>query len=56
MFFIIAEYIKLAFYNRVIQVAKIAPDIEDGIEEDEYQYDFRIPEYYSTQEEVDKLV
>lgn len=60
MLFIIAEYIQSKlnrkFYNNVIRIAKIVPDIEVGIEEEEYKYDIRIPECYSSQEELDKLV
>lgn len=59
MFFIIAEYIqsklKINLYSNVIRIAKIMPDIEVGIEE-EYEYAIRIPECYSSQEELDKLV
>lgn len=59
MLFIIAEYIqskfKINLYSNVIRIAKIMPDIEVGIE-DEYEYDIRIPDYYSSQEELDKLV
>ena len=59
MFFIIAEYIqsklKMHFYSNDIRTAKIAPDIELGIEE-KYEYDIRIPECYSSQEELNKLV
>jgi len=59
MFFIIAEYIQSTFkinlYKDVIRLAKIMPDIEMGIEE-EYEYDIRIPECYSSQDELDDLV
>jgi len=59
MFFIIAEYIqsklKINLYSNVIRIAKIMPDIEVGIEE-EYEYDIRIPECYSSQDELDDLV
>lgn len=60
MFFIIAEYIqsklKINLYSNVIRIAKIMPDIEIGIEEEEYEWAIRIPECYSSQEELDKLV
>ena len=66
MFFIIGqslgpigEYIKsnliINLYNSTIHVSKIVPDIEIGIE-DKYVWLFRIPECYSTQEELDALV
>lgn len=60
MLFIIAEYIqsklKINLYSNVIRIAKIMPDIEVGVEEEDYKYDIRIPECYSSQEELDKLV
>ena len=60
MFFIIAEYIQsklnINLYRNVIRVAKIMPDIEFGIEEEKYEYNIRIPECYSSQDELDNLV
>ena len=48
MLFIIAEYIKSYLYKRAISLAKIK------IEYSEIAYN--IPQHYSTQEELDKLV
>lgn len=66
MFFIIAEYIKNTyiknFYVQVIEVIKIIPDIEVGIKsdipfiKDGYEWEIKIPDYFSSQEELDKLV
>jgi hypothetical protein len=62
MFFIIAEYIKNTYiknlYVNIVETAKaikIIPDIEVGIK-DVYEWNIKIPEYFSSQEELDKLV
>ena len=34
----------------------IKNDIEEGLEEEKCPYDFKIPDCYSTQEELDRLV
>lgn len=66
MFFIIAELIKNAYiknlYVNIVETAKaikIIPDIELGIKtdiKDGYEWSIKIPEYFSSQEELDKLV
>lgn len=61
MFFIIAEYVSKLYVNvvRVVQVIKLIPDIELGIKtdiKDGYEWDIKIPEYFSSQEDLDKLV
>jgi len=62
MFFIIAEYIKNNYiknlYVNVVETAKaikIIPDIEVGIK-DGCEWDIKIPDYFSSQEDLDKLV
>jgi hypothetical protein len=69
MFFIITElinkntYVK-NLYTQIVEVAKVVKiipiyDIELGIKTDiknGYEWDFKIPEYFSSQEELDKLV
>ena len=66
MFFIIAElinkntYVK-NLYTQIVEVVKVAkiipiPDIEVGIKADIKEWNIRIPEYFSSQEELDKLV
>jgi hypothetical protein len=63
MFFIIAElinkntYVK-NFYTQIVEVVKIIPihDIELGIKTDIKEWNIKIPEYFSSQEELDKLV
>jgi hypothetical protein len=66
MFFIIAELINKNTYVKnlytqiveVVKVAKIIPihDIELGIKSDIKEWNIKIPEYFSSQEELDKLV
>jgi hypothetical protein len=66
MFFIIAEFInKNAYvknlYIQIVEVVKVAkiipiPDIELGIKADIKEWNIKIPEYFSSQEELDKLV
>ncbi len=66
MFFIIAEYIKNTYiknlYVNIVETAKaikIIPDIEVGIKvdiKDGYEWNIKIPEYFSSQEQLDKLV
>lgn len=66
MFFIIAEYIKNNYiknlYVNIVEAIKILPDIEVGIKtempliRDGYVWEIKIPEYFSSQEELDKLV
>jgi hypothetical protein len=66
MFFIIAEFIKNTYiknlYVNLVQVINIIPDIELGIKtdvpliKDGYEWEIKIPEYFSSQEELDKLV
>lgn len=58
MFFIIAEYVSKLYVN-VFQVVKLIPDIEVGIIEEWNkwdEWDIKIPEYFSSQDELDKLV
>lgn len=61
MLFVIVEYIKNNYiknlYVNLFQAIKI-PDIELGIKDDDYGYEWsiKIPEYFSSQEELDKLV
>ena len=66
MFFIIAElinkntYVK-NLYTQIVEVVKVAkiipiPDIELGIKSDVKEWNIKIPEYFSSQEELDKLV
>jgi hypothetical protein len=70
MFFVIAEFINKNTYIRnlyvniveAVKVVKIIPDIEVGIKadmpliKDGYEWNFKIPECFSSQEELDKLV
>jgi len=66
MFFIIAEYIKNNYiknlYVNIVETAKaikIIPDIEVGLKtdiKDGYEWNIKIPDYFSSQEELDKLV
>lgn len=69
MFFIIAEYIKNNYiknlYVNLVETAKaikIIPDIEVGLKtdmpliKDGYEWSIKIPDYFSSQEELDKLV
>ncbi len=63
MFFILAEYIKNTYiknlYVNFVEVVKIIPDIELGIKsdiKDGYKWEIKIPDYFSSQEELDKLV
>jgi hypothetical protein len=69
MFFIFAEYIKNTYiknlYTQIVEVAKVVkiiPDIEVGIKsdmqliKDGYEWEIKIPDYFSSQEELDKLV
>jgi hypothetical protein len=66
MFFIIAELINKNTYVKnlytqiveVVKVAKMIPinDIELGIKADIKEWNIRIPDYFSSQEELDKLV
>jgi len=66
MFFVIAEYIKNNYiknlYVNIVEVIKIIPDIEIGIKadmpliKDGYEWEIKIPEYFSSQEQLDKLV
>lgn len=69
MFFIITELIKNTYirnlYVNIVETAKaikIIPDIELGIKtdvpliKDGYEWEIKIPEYFSSQEELDKLV
>jgi len=66
MFFIIAEFIKNTYiknlYVNLVQAINIIPDIELGIKvdvpliKDGYEWEIKIPEYFSSQEELDKLV
>jgi hypothetical protein len=58
MFFIIAEYVNKLYVNvfQVVQVIKIIPDIEVGIKTDIKEWEIKIPDYFSSQEELDKLV
>jgi hypothetical protein len=67
MFFIIAEYVTNLCTNvvraaQVVKVIKIIPDIEVGIKtdiplvKDGYEWDIKIPDCFSTQDELDKLV
>jgi len=64
MFFIIAEYVRNLYVNvvQVINVVKIIPDIETGIIpdmlfiKDGYEWEIKIPDYFSSQEDLDKLV
>jgi len=64
MFFIIAEYVNKLYVNvfQVVQVIKIIPDIEVGMKtdipliKDGYKWEIKIPDYFSSQEELDKLV
>jgi hypothetical protein len=66
MLFIITElinkntYVK-NLYTQIVEVAKVVKiipiyDIELGIKTDIKEWNIRIPEYFSTQEELDKLV
>jgi hypothetical protein len=66
MFFIIAElinkntYVK-NLYTQIVEVVKVAkiipiPDIELGIKTDIKEWNIKITEYFSSQEELDKLV
>lgn len=59
MFFIIAEYVNKNFsyvFKEVIKLYPIRPDIEEGLEEEEYYINIVIPDCYSSQEELDALV
>jgi len=47
MFFILMKY---------LFVPSVILDIEMGITPDEYQWAFRIPDYFSSPEDLDKLV
>jgi len=66
MFFVIAELINKNIYVRnlytqIVEAAKavkLVPDIdiEVGANSDIKKWDFKIPEYFSSQEQLDKLV
>lgn len=52
------SYILNFNFTPFINVVKkyITNDIEEGLEEQIFPYDFNIPDCYSTQEELDQLV
>jgi len=61
MLFVIVEYIKNNYiknlYVNLVQAINIIPDIELGIKDDDRcEWSIKIPEYFSSQEELDKLV